>query len=282
MAKAQLEVAKAKLAKATIYAPFDGKIGLIDVSVGAIVDSQKELVTLVDFDPMKIDFKIPEKFIHDIGVGQTAEVKLDSIPNQVFQATVEAIDSRIDPQTHSIAVRATIPNEDGKLQTGLFGSVSVIIGIKNDALLVPESAIGREGDIEYVWVIVNGKSGRKRVLTGTRENGQVEITAGLRPNEIVVTSGQLKLGEGTAVKVSNLGGENVEVSDEEDSPTKEETSKQQASPKKEEGDTSQESTEEKLESSQEQENKGQSPKEGTGDSFLAKTRDFLVNKFKGQ
>lgn len=224
MAKAQVDVAKAKLAKATIYAPFDGKIGLIDVSVGAIVDSQKELVTIVDFDPMKIDFKIPEKFIHDIGVGQTAEVKLDSIPNQTFQATVEAIDSRVDPQTHSIAVRAIIPNEDGKLQTGLFGSVGVIIGVKNDALLVPESALGREGDIEFVWVVVNGKTGRKRVLTGTKENGQAEITAGLRPDEIVVTSGQLKLGEGSAVKISNMGDEDIEVPDEEDTVDSKESS----------------------------------------------------------
>lgn len=214
MAKAQLEVAKAKLAKATIYAPFEGKIGLIDVSVGAIVDAQKELVTLVDFDPMKIEFKVPETYIHDIGVGQTAEVELGSIPDQKFQATVEATDSRVDPQTHSIAVRATIPNEDGKLQAGLFGRIGVIIGVKNDALLVPESALGREGDIEYVWVVANGKSGRKRVLTGTKENGQAEITAGLRAGEIVVTSGQLKLGEGTAVNISNMEKENLDVVDE--------------------------------------------------------------------
>lgn len=223
MAKAAVDVAKAKLAKATIYAPFEGKIGLIDVSVGAIVDGQKELVTLVDFDPMKIDFKVPEKFFHDIGVGQTAEVKLDSIPDQIFQATVEATDSRVDPQTHSIAVRATIPNVDGKLQTGLFGTVGVIIGVKNDALLVPESALGREGDIEFVWVVVNGKTGRKRILTGTKENGQVEVTAGLRPGEIVVTSGQLKLGEGTAVNISNMGGEDVEVTDADDDDDSKET-----------------------------------------------------------
>lgn len=217
IAKAQVEVAKAKLAKATIYAPFDGKIGLIQegVNVGATVDGQKELVTLVDSDPMKIDFKVPEKFIHDIGVGQTAEVKLDSIPDQSFQATVEAIDSRVDPQTHSIAILALVPNEDGKLQAGLFASIGVIIGVKSDALLLPESALGREGDIEYVWVIANGKAGRKRVLTGTKENGQVEITAGLRPGEIVVTSGQLKLGEGTAVKISNMESD-VEVEDDDD------------------------------------------------------------------
>jgi membrane fusion protein (multidrug efflux system) len=216
MAKAELEVAKAKLSKTVISAPFDGKIGLIDVSAGAFVDSQKELVTLVDFDPMKIDFKIPEKFIHDIGAGQTAEVRLDSFPDQIFQATVEAVDSRVDPQTHSIAVRATIPNPDGKLQTGLFGSVSVIIGVKNDALLVPESALGREGEVEYVWVVTNGKAGRKRVLTGTKENGKAEITAGLRADEIIITSGQLKLGEGMAVKITNMGDKDLEVVDEDE------------------------------------------------------------------
>lgn len=241
MAKAALDVAKAKLAKATIYAPFEGKIGLIDVSVGAIVDGQKELVTLVDFDPMKIDFKIPEKFIHDIGVGQTAEVKLDSMPDQIFQATVEAIDSRVDPQTHSIAVRATIPNADGKLQTGLFGSVGVIIGVKNDALLVPESALGREGDIEYVWVVTNGKTGRKRILTGTKENGQAEITAGIRPGEIVVTSGQLKLGEGTAVKITNMSGDEVEVTDTDDDEDSEDT-KEADAPNKETTGTPQKET----------------------------------------
>ena len=226
MAKAELEVAKAKLAKTVIFAPFEGKIGLIDVSVGAFVDSQKELVTLVDFDPMKIDFKIPEKYIHDIGPGQSAEIKLDSFPNEIFHATVEAIDSRVDPQTHSIAVRATIPNEDEKLQTGLFGRVGVIIGVKNDALLLPESALGREGDIEYVWAVTNGKAGRKRVLTGTRENGQVEITAGLRADEIIVTSGQLKLGEGMAVKISNMGDDTVEL------PNEEETSERPQNTKK--------------------------------------------------
>jgi len=243
MARAQVEVAKTKLEKTVIYAPFDGTIGLIDVSVGAFVDTQKELVTLVDFDPMKIDFKVPEKFIHDIGVGQTAEIKLDSMPDQVLIATVEALNSTIDPLTHSISARAIIPNEDEKLRAGLFGHVSVIIGVKNDALLIPESALGREGDIEFVWVVVNGKAGRKRVLTGTKENGQVEITAGIRPDEVVVTSG-VHLGEGTAVKITNMGGDEVEVSDEgeeevgndseEGSPTKEAKTDESAAPAKEE------------------------------------------------
>src|SRR5690606_20645380 len=106
-----------------------------------------------------------------------------------------------------------------------------IIGVKNDALLVPESALGREGDIEFVWVVVNGKTGRKRILTGTKENGQAEVTAGLRPGEIVVTSGQLKLGEGTAVRISNMGGDDVEVTDTDDDDSTE--PKSQGEPKKE-------------------------------------------------
>ena len=216
IAKAQLEQAKAKLEKTVIKAPFEGQIGLINVSVGAIVDASKELVTLVDFDPMKIEFKIPEKFIYDIGAGQSVELKLDSRPDQIFRATVEALDSQIDPLTHSLAVHATISNEDGQLKPGLFVTVSVIVGIKNDALLIPEAALGREGDIEFVWVVINGKAGRKRVLTGTKENNQVEVIAGLRPDELVVTSGQLKLGEGTAVKITNMGGADVELADDEE------------------------------------------------------------------
>jgi membrane fusion protein (multidrug efflux system) len=214
IAKANLEVARVRLAKATIHAPFEGKIGLINVSAGSVVDSSTELAALVDAFPMKVDFKVAEKFFYDIGIGQSAEVLLDSMPGQIFQATVDAIDSCIDSQTYSIAARAIILNENEKLQPGLFGRINIIVGIKNDALMIPEMALCREGEIEYVWIVVNGKAGRKRVLTGIREKGQVEITAGLKPNEIVVIAGQHKLSEGRSVRISNIEGNEVELNNE--------------------------------------------------------------------
>jgi membrane fusion protein, multidrug efflux system len=213
IAQARVAQAKAKLAKAVIYAPFAGTIGLIEVSAGAFVQGAQDLVMLVDNDPIKVDFKVPEKHLHDIGVGQTAEIRLDGFPNEVFRATVEAIDSAIDHQSHSIALKASTPNPDNKLRAGLFASVSLIIGEKGDSIVVPEAAVAREGDVEYVWVVQSGKVGRRRVITGTRENAQIEIVHGLRPDELVVTAGQLKLYNGAAINITNMG-DNLALDDE--------------------------------------------------------------------
>lgn len=204
MAKAKVEAAQAKLAKSRIEAPFDGTIGLSQFNQGAFVQAAQELVMLVDNSVLLVDFKAPESYLNDISVGQTAEVKLDGF-NKVFRANVEAIDSRIDPQSHSIAIRASLPNDERNLRSGLFATVSLIIGEKSNALMVPEAAVQREGDIEYVWFVQDGKADRKRIVTGTRENAFMEVVAGgLRPDEIVVTSGHLKLVPGGRVRISNM------------------------------------------------------------------------------
>ncbi|HLD96092.1 MAG TPA: efflux RND transporter periplasmic adaptor subunit [Alphaproteobacteria bacterium] len=202
MAQARVETAKARLEKMVIKAPFDGNIGLLDISAGAFVQAGYELVTLVDVTPIKVDFKIPEKNLHDVGVGQSAEIKLDGFPGQIMRAFVEAIDSKVDPLSHSISIRATLSNEDHQLKPGLFANVSLIIGEKTDSILIPESAVERMGDVEYVWMISKGKAARRRVLTGTRENAMIEIDAGLRPGELVITSGQV-LRDGDPVKILN-------------------------------------------------------------------------------
>ncbi|HXF90452.1 MAG TPA: efflux RND transporter periplasmic adaptor subunit, partial [Candidatus Nitrosotenuis sp.] len=203
-AKAKVDLAKAKLEKTVIKAPFSGTIGLIEVSAGAFVQGAQDLVRLVDNDPIKVDFNVPEKHLHDVGVGQIAEIRLDGFPDEVHRATVEAIDSAVEHQSHSIKLKASAPNADNRLRAGLFASVSLIIGEKSDAIVVPESAVAREGDIEYVWVIQSGKAGRRRVITGTRESAQIEIIHGIRPDELVVTAGQIKLYNGAAVHITNL------------------------------------------------------------------------------
>ncbi len=203
-ANARLEQARAKLEKTVIKAPFSGTIGLIEVSNGTFVQGAQDLVRLVDNDPIKVEFNVPEKHLHDIGVGQVAEIRLDGFPDEVYRASVEAIDSAVDAQSHSIKLKASAPNSDNRLRAGLFANVSLIIGEKSDAIVVPESAVAREGDIEYVWVVQSGKAGRRRVITGTRENAKIEIIHGLRPDELVVTAGQLKLYNGAAVHIGNM------------------------------------------------------------------------------
>lgn len=204
MAEGKLQQTKARLEQANIKAPFDGTIGIMNINAGAFVQAGTELVTLVDNSSVKVSFKVPEKNIHDIGAGQIVEVKVSAFKNQVFTGTIEAVDAKIEKESHSVEVKGTIPNPDGLLRDGLFANVSLIIGEKNNSMTVDESCVERQGEVEFVWIIERGRAERKRVLTGSRENGQVEIVAGLQPGQIVVTSGQLKLSDGAKVKISNM------------------------------------------------------------------------------
>lgn len=204
IAEARLDSARAKLDKTVIKAPFEGTIGLIDVSVGAYVQAGQDLVNLVDATPIKVAFKVPEKHVHDVGVGQAIEVRIDAFKDQVFRGAVEAVDSRVEEESHSLAIRGSIPNDDLLLRPGLFANISLIIGEQGDIIQVDEAAVDREGEIEFVWVVEKAKAMRRRVLTGIRENGKIEIIAGIRPGQVIVTAGQLKLSDGVRVKLSNL------------------------------------------------------------------------------
>jgi membrane fusion protein (multidrug efflux system) len=205
MAEAKVESARSKLEKTSIKAPFQGAVGIVEVSPGAYVQAGQELVALVDNSPIKVDFKVPEKFYHQVGEGQVIIVEVDGYKGEEFTGTIEAVDSRIDPASHSIRIKGSIENEDARLKEGMFASISVNIGKNENALIVPETAVEREGEIEFVWAIEKGKAERRRVITGTKENGQVEITGGqIGPGDIVVTVGQIRLSDGAPVKIINL------------------------------------------------------------------------------
>ncbi len=171
--------------------------------MGGFVQSGTELVTIVQTNPMKIDFKVPEKSVHDVGVGQTAEIRIDAFDDRVFTAMVEAVDSKVDPDSHSLALRASIENENNELFAGLFANVSLIIGERGNTAMVDESAIQREGTIEFVWIIEKGKARQKRVKTGVREKNMVEIVDGIGLGELVVMTHQTHLRNGVRVKVVN-------------------------------------------------------------------------------
>lgn len=204
MAEGKYLQAKANLEKANIKAPFDGTIGIMNISSGAFVQAGTELVTIVDNKSVKVTFKVPEKNVHDVGPGQVVEVKTSAFKDQIFTGTIEAVDAKVEQESHSIQVKGVIPNPDNLLRDGLFANVSLIIGEKGNSITVDESSVDRIGEIEYVWVVERGRAEKRRVLTGARENGQIEIIAGLQPGQIVVTSGQIKLSDGVKVKISNM------------------------------------------------------------------------------
>lgn len=203
---AAVELARVQLDKAHIVAPFSGIVGLRHVSVGEYITAGQPLVNLEAIDPVKADFRVPEKFLPAIRVGQTIRIKVDAFPEASFDGKIYAIDPRLDVAGRSLLVRALVPNTDQRLRPGLFARVTVLLQRKEEALSVPEQAIVPQGDSQYVFKIVDGKVQLTKVVTGTRREGRVEIVEGLSVGDQVVTAGQLKIRDGSAVSIVNAIG----------------------------------------------------------------------------
>jgi membrane fusion protein (multidrug efflux system) len=200
---ATVELARVQLEKTRIAAPFSGIVGLRHVSVGEYITSGQALVNLEAIDPVKADFRVPERFLPAIRVGQAIRIKVDAYPDETFEGKVYAIDPRLDVAGRSLLVRALLPNKDQRLRPGLFARVTVLLQLKEDALSVPEQAIVPQGDSQYVFRIINGKAALTKVVIGTRREGRVEIVDGLSAGDEVVTAGQLKIRDGSAVSIVN-------------------------------------------------------------------------------
>ena len=203
---AAVELARVQLEKAHIVAPFSGIVGLRHVSVGEYITAGQALVNLEAIDPVKADFRVPEGFLPAIKVGQISSIKVDAFPGDGFDGKIYAIDPRLDVAGRSLLVRALVPNTDQRLRPGLFARVTVFLQLKEDALSVPEQAIVPQGDSQFVFKIVDGKAKLTKVVIGTRREGRVEIVDGLAAGDEVVTAGQLKIRDGSAVSIVNAVG----------------------------------------------------------------------------
>lgn len=196
---ATVELAKVKLAKYVITAPFDAIAGLRLVSPGDYVTAGQDLFNLEAIDPIKADFRIAERFLSAIRTGQPIEVDVDAYSGRKFNGKVFAIDPKIDAAGRSIIIRARIDNSEQLLRPGLFARIALIIETKPKALTVPEQAIVPRGQNQYVFRVVDGKAQQVAVRLGTRREGRVEIVEGLNEGETVVTAGQQKIRDGVEV-----------------------------------------------------------------------------------
>jgi membrane fusion protein (multidrug efflux system) len=203
---AAVELARVQLDKTRITAPFAGIVGLRHVSAGEYITAGQALVNLEAIDPVKADFRVPEKFLPAIRVGQTIKIKVDAFPEDSFEGRVYAIDPRLDVAGRSLLVRAMVPNRDQRLRPGLFARVTVLLQLKEDALSVPEQAIVPQGESQFVFKIVDGKAKLTKVKIGTRREGRVEIVEGLTAGDQVVTAGQLKIRDGSPVTIVGTTG----------------------------------------------------------------------------
>lgn len=194
-AQAQVDQAAAQLKQTDIVAPFSGKLGLRQVSIGDFVSSGQSIVNLQSLDPIIVNFSVPEIYLNKLASGDTVHIHSDAYQKKVFTGTVYAYDSIIDPDTRTLSVRASVPNPGEKLLPGAFVEVTLLLGKPENLITVPQTALVASINGTSVYKVVNGKAVETPVVVGTLENNLATIKSGLKAGDVVVTDGQNKIQE---------------------------------------------------------------------------------------
>jgi len=197
---ARLRSSSAKLTKTVIRAPFAGFAGLRRINIGDYATVGQELVDVVQLDPLRVDFSVPETLLPKVKSGLGVKITVDAYPDEVFAGTIIAVAPKADVEGHSLEVRASLPNKALKLRPGLFVRISISLGANPDAIVVPEQAIWPIGQNKTVYVVNDDTAEQRVVRIGERQPGFVEITDGLSAGEVIVTAGQMKLYDGATVR----------------------------------------------------------------------------------
>ena len=212
VSQAGYDLASARLTKLEIKAPFAGVVGLRQVSVGDYIKDGQDIANLEGIDALKVDFRVPEIYLKQVTVNQNLQVTLDAVPDQTIPGKVFAINPLIDANGRAVVVRAIIRNVDARLRPGMFARVRLLTAATADTMTLPEQSVIAVGDDFFVYRIADGKALRTKVEIGQRQTGIVEINNGLKPGDMVVTAGQLKLRDGTTVEIVARAGNGMPAS----------------------------------------------------------------------
>jgi membrane fusion protein (multidrug efflux system) len=158
-------------------------------------------VNLESVDPIKLDFKLPEKYSGHIAKGLKLVISVDAWPGRLFNGEIMAVDPRLEAATRTLRVRARLPNADLALKPGMFARISLDLGAARRGVFVPEQAVEAKGSSYSLFRIVDGKTVFTPVQLGERKPGVVEISSGVNAGDWVVVEGQLKLADGMAVTI---------------------------------------------------------------------------------
>ncbi|HRI75522.1 MAG TPA: efflux RND transporter periplasmic adaptor subunit [Alphaproteobacteria bacterium] len=201
--KREVEEIEARIAYRTITAPFDGVVGVRMISVGALVQPGQVITTLDDISSIKLDFTVPSAYLPSLKPGVAIEAESDALSGLVFRGQVESVNTRVDPVTRAVLVRAVLPNADGQLKPGLLLRVRLIKNERSGIILPEESILQRQ---KNHYVLVVGEDGDKveerQVTVGARLPGRVEITKGVDAGERVIVRGLNRVRAGQAVNVA--------------------------------------------------------------------------------
>jgi membrane fusion protein (multidrug efflux system) len=194
-----MDVVRAQLSDRVITAPFDGILGLRQVSPGTLVTPGTPIATLDDISVIKLDFTVPERYLAVLQAGQDVAARSETYPDREFAGRIASVDSRVDPVTRSVTVRAEVPNAERLLRPGMLMSLDVFLAPRQ-AIVVPEIAVLQVGADAFVYRVKADQTvERAKVELGSRREGEVEVRAGLAGGDRVVTEGTVKLREGVSV-----------------------------------------------------------------------------------
>jgi len=201
-AQASVDQIKAQLVQHNIVAPVSGRLGLKYVDVGDYVNAGDKLVNLQQINPLRIEFSIPDRFLNEVKVGDTVSIMPSSTPDEVYRGNVYALDSAIDTSSQSFSMWAQIPNPYYKLLPGAYVYVILFSGPKKPVIMIPQTAMVYSPQGTYVFTIVDNKAVKTQVTAGERYEDNIQVVDGLKAGDVVVTAGQVKIFDGSEVKVS--------------------------------------------------------------------------------
>ena len=207
-AKADVDAARARLGDRMIRAPFTGVVGLSDIAPGALINPGAAIVTLDDLSMIRVDFKVPERYLASLRDGQQISASVDAYPGETITGQISKLDTRVDEATRSITARAVFPNPGQRLKPGMLIRVSIARGQRQSAA-APESALSVEGDAAFVYLVAerDGRSvaEQRPVVTGARDQGYVELRQGVSQGDRIVADGLNKITPGQPVQIAGAG-----------------------------------------------------------------------------
>ena len=209
--RADIDIIRTNIARTVIRAPFSGRIGLKNISVGAYVTPQSIIATIQQVDQLKLEFTVPEKYTSRIKVGQTVSFNVEGSSKNLL-AKVMATEGSVVQENRSLQIRAVVLGKDPKLLPGVFAKVQLDFGKDENAILVPTQAVIPGARNKQVIVYKNGKANFTVITTGVRDSAMVQVTNGINIGDTIVTTGLLAVKPNAPIKISRIRNQNGTIS----------------------------------------------------------------------
>lgn len=216
--QASVEAAQATIKQKTITAPFDGKIGIRQINIGQFLSPGMTMVTLQSLNPLYVSFTLPEQNLAQLKLGQDIDVSVNFGSGKTVQGKITAINAKVDQNTRNIQIQATIPNEQFELYPGMYGLVKIWLPEQKNIIVIPQTAVSYSLSGDYVFLIqqqknekneINLHAYRQYIQVGERRGNKVSVLSGLKSGDKLVTTGQLKLQNGSKIVIDNTAENNA-------------------------------------------------------------------------